>query len=124
MAIFNIYHQPDDAGDAAEPTESVPFPDELADEDCFVTLTDMTTGEEYDLLNVDNFTYDDEDYCVLVDPEESDDEEISLFFMKYVTEEDGEEVLVGLDEDEDEMIYQVYIAMLDREDDETESTEA
>jgi len=58
---------------------------------------------------------------VLVDPQEGDEDEMSLFFMKFVVGDDGEEVLVGLEDDEDDRVYEAYQALLEEVDDEEES---
>lgn len=95
--------------------------DELFDEDSYVVLTDTETGEDYSFIMADTFSYEDEEYCVLVDPQEGDEDEMSLFFMKFVVGDDGEEVLVGLEDDEDDRVYEAYQALLEEVDDEEES---
>jgi hypothetical protein len=92
--------------------------DELFDEDAYVVLTDTETGEDYSFIMADTFSHNGEEYCVLVDPAESDEDEMSLFFMKFVVGDDGEEVLVGLDDEEDERVYEAYQTLLDEECDE------
>lgn len=89
---------------------------EFFDEDDFVVLTDTETGEEYSFVMADNFEFEGENYCVLIDPEDVEDEEVSLFFMKLVESEDGEEVLVGLDEEEDERVFAAYEKFMDEQD--------
>ena len=98
--------------------------DELFDEDSYVVLTDTETGEDYSFIMADTFSHDGEEYCVLVDPSEGDEDEMSLFFMKFVVGDDGDEVLVGLDDDEDEAVYQAYQALLDECDDDGDLPEA
>ena len=46
---------------------------------------------------------------------------MSLFFMKFVVGDDGEEVLVGLEDDEDDRVYEAYQALLEEIDDEEDS---
>ncbi len=89
---------------------------EFFDEDDFVVLTDTETGEEYSFILVDNFDFEDATYCVLIEPDDIDEEEVSLFFMKLVESDDGEEVLVGLDEDEDDRVFAAYSKYMDEQD--------
>jgi len=96
---------------------------EVFDEEDYVVLTDTETGEEYSFVMADNFEFENENFCVLIDPEEVDDEEVSLFFMKLVESEDGEEVLVGLDEEEDERVFAAYEKYMDEQEDEAEFEE-
>ncbi|HHX30546.1 MAG TPA: DUF1292 domain-containing protein [Clostridiaceae bacterium] len=98
--------------------------EEMFDEDSYVVLTDTETGEDYSFIMADTFTHNGEDYCVLVDPEEGDEDEMSLFFMKFTTGEDGEEVLVALEDEEDELVYEAYQALLEEMDDDGEFPEA
>ncbi len=89
---------------------------ELFDEDDFVILTDLETGEEYPFMLVDTFEFESENYCVLIDPDDIEEEEVSLFFMKVTEADDGEEVLTGLDEDEDERVFAAYEKFMDERD--------
>ncbi|HPX92718.1 MAG TPA: DUF1292 domain-containing protein [Bacillota bacterium] len=109
MKNFQVLYMAEDEHDYSGEEEV----DELFDEDAYVVLTDTETGEDYSFIMADTFSHDGEEYCVLVDPSEGDEDEMSLFFMKFVAGDDGEEVLVGLDEDEDEAVYQAYQALLE-----------
>ena len=115
MAIFQLLYMAEDEHDCGSYEEGV---DELFDEDAYVVLTDTETGEDYSFIMADTFSHNGEEYCVLVDPAESDEDEMSLFFMKFVVGDDGEEVLVGLDDEEDERVYEAYQTLLDEECDE------
>jgi hypothetical protein len=110
MTGFQLMYQAEDDGDCCCCEEGV---DELFDEDAYVVLTDTETGEDYSFIMADTFSHGGEDYCVLVDPSEGDEDEMSLFFMKFVVGDDGEEVLVGLEDDEDELVYEAYQALLE-----------
>ncbi|HZK28698.1 MAG TPA: DUF1292 domain-containing protein [Clostridia bacterium] len=112
MTIFQILYMAQDEHDCSGCEEC---DDELFDEDAYVVLTDTETGEDYSFIMADTFSHNGEDYCVLVDPADSDEDEMSLFFMKFVIGDDGEEVIVGLDDDEDERVYEAYQALLNDE---------
>ena len=121
MKNFQVLYMSEDEHDGCCCEEGV---DELFDEDSYVVLTDTETGEDYSFIMADTFSHDGEEYCVLVDPSEGDEDEMSLFFMKFVVGDDGDEVLVGLDDDEDEAVYQAYQALLDECDDDGDLPEA
>ncbi|NLB50701.1 MAG: DUF1292 domain-containing protein [Clostridiaceae bacterium] len=120
MKNFQVFYMPEDEHDCCS-EEGV---DELFDEDAYVVLTDTETGEDYSFIMADTFSHNDEEYCVLVDPSEGDEDEMSLFFMKFVVGDDGEEVLVGLEDDEDEAVYQAYQELLEESDDDGEYPQA
>lgn len=123
MKDFQVMYMPEDEHDCCCEGCCEEGCDELFDEDSYVVLTDTETGEDYSFIMADTFTHDGEDYCVLVDPSEGDEDEMSLFFMKFVVGDDGEEVLVGLEDDEDERIYEAYQLLLDECDDDGEDQE-
>jgi len=117
VKIIQFLHSSADDGDfgCCEPS-CYEGDGEFFDEDDFVVLTDTETGEEYPFILVENFEFEGEDYCVLIDPDDLEEEEVSLFFMKLVESEDGEEVLTGLDEDEDERVFAAYEKYMDERD--------
>ena len=94
----------------------------FSEEQAVITMVDAQTGEEYAFSLVDDFDYKGNAYCVLVT---LDDEEPELVITK-VTEVDGEEGLMSLDEDEADEIYAEYdrlceeADLLDEDDEEPE----
>lgn len=121
MKNFQVMYMHEDDHECSCCGEEV---DELFDEDAYVVLTDTETGEDYSFIMADTFSHNGEEYCVLVDPNEGDEDEMSLFFMKFVVGDDGEEVLVGLEDDEDDAVYEAYQALLEASDDDGDSEEA
>ncbi|HHX19395.1 MAG TPA: DUF1292 domain-containing protein [Clostridiaceae bacterium] len=115
MTLIQLMYATPDDGCCDEP-ECCEGGGELFDEDDFVVLTDTETGEEYPFMLVDNFEFEGESYCVLIDPDDIEEEEVSIFFMKLIESEDGEEVLTGLDEDEDERVFAAYEEFMDERD--------
>ncbi len=115
LFIQLMYEAADDKCSGCE-SECYEGDGDFFDEDEYVVLTDTETGEEFSFVLVDNFDFEGESYCVLIDPEDIDEEEVSLFFMKLVESDDGEDVLVGLDEDEDERVFAAYEKFMDEQD--------
>ena len=65
----------------------------------FITLTDED-GQEFELEHIDTLEHEGETYMAFIpaDTDEDEEEEIDFIILKVV-EEDGEEVLVTLDDD-------------------------
>ncbi len=127
MTFFRTFFMSDDSCghcSGCDDKENVFEPDtELDDtldgEADVVVLTDTETGEEYSFLMADSFMLDDQEYVVLIDPDEdADEDEMSLFFMKVTTSDDGEEILTALDDEEDDRVFDAYNDLLDDYDDE------
>ena len=80
-----------------------------------ITMTDTETGEEYSFIIADDFSIEDDHYCVLVTMDEKDPE---LVITKVVTLEDGSEGLMSLDDEEYERVYAEYERLCEEDDDE------
>ena len=85
----------------------------------FITVTDEE-GNEFELEHLDTIEINDQTYMAFLPADmDENDEDYGMILMK-VTEEDGEEVLITLDnEDEAEMAYNKFMEQLfDGEEDE------
>ena len=102
----------------------------MEEERDLVTFSD-DDGNEFDLEVIDYFDYEDQEYAVLVDPEQDCDccdkecdheHELEVYIMKIVVDGEYEEFLPA---DEDKMdalsaIVEERLAAMDDEDDEEE----
>jgi hypothetical protein len=86
-----------------------------------ITMTDTETGEEYSFVIADDFSFEDEHYCVLVTMD--DESEPEMIITRVVTMEDGTEGLMSLDESEYERVYAEYERICEEETDEDEDGE-
>jgi len=93
----------------------------FSEEQAVITMVDAETGEEYQFALVDDFAFKGNSYCVLVT---IDDEEPELVITK-VSEVDGEEVLMSLEESEEDEVYSEYDRLCEEsellDEDDTES---
>ncbi len=80
-----------------------------------ITMTDTETGEEYSFIIADDFSIEDDHYCVLVTMDDKDPE---MVITKVVTLEDGSEGLMSLDDEEYERVYAEYERLCEEDDDE------
>ena len=86
----------------------------------FITLTDED-GNEIELEHLDTVEYNNQTYMAFLPAEMSLDDAYELILMKVELEEDGEEMLVTLDdEDEEAEMFQIFSERLEEtfEDDE------
>ena len=86
----------------------------------FITLTDED-GNEIELEHLDIVEYNNQTYMAFLPAEMSLDDAYELIIMKVELEEDGEEMLVTLDdEDEEAEMFQIFSERLEEtfEDDE------
>lgn len=86
----------------------------------FITLTDED-GNEIELEHLDTVEYNNQTYMAFLPAEMSLDDAYELIIMKVELEEDGEEMLVTLDdEDEEAEMFQIFSERLEEtfEDDE------
>jgi len=86
-----------------------------------ITMTDTETGKEYAFVLADDFSFEDEHYCVLVTAD--NDQEPEMVITRVVTMEDGTEGLMSLDDAEYDRIYAEYERLCEEEDDEEEDDE-
>ena len=86
-----------------------------------ITMTDTETGEEYTFIIADDFSIEDDHYCVLVTMDENDPE---LVITKVVTLEDGSEGLMSLDDEEYDRVYTEYERLCEEDDDEDTDEDA
>lgn len=119
----NLFH----TDDSANETASCPHGDcascghdhdqaQHADGSALITMVDEETGEEYTFEMVDSIEMDGETYCLLA----TIDEEPEAVFVKVVTDEDGSESLMSLEDDEFDRVAAAYENILDDEHDEDE----
>lgn len=86
----------------------------------FITLTDED-GNEIELEHLDTVEYNNQTYMAFLPAEMSLDDAYELIIMKVELEENGEEMLVTLDdEDEEAEMFQIFSERLEEtfEDDE------
>ena len=86
-----------------------------------ITMTDTETGEEYTFIIADDFSIEDDQYCVLVTMDEKDPE---LVITKVVTLEDGSEGLMSLDDEEYDRVYAENERLCEEDDDEDADEDA
>ena len=82
----------------------------------FVVLTDEN-GDEFELELLSTLEYNDEIYMAFAPTDVSeDDEEIGIVILQSVEEEDGEEVLVTVDDETLlEKVYELFMKNLEEE---------
>lgn len=89
----------------------------MAENDNIVVLTD-DEGKEVEFEHIDTIEIEDDCYVILLPVE---DEEEGVVILKFATDSNGDEILVGVDNDEEaEAVLRQYETMLDEEDDEEE----
>jgi uncharacterized protein YrzB (UPF0473 family) len=90
-----------------------------------ITLTDED-GKEYELEHMDTIEHEGTTYMAFIPAEtDLDADEIDFIIMKSVGDEDGDEVLVTVDDDKElDAIYELFMEHLDEMDDEDEFDEA
>lgn len=87
--------------------------------DDFITITDEE-GKEYELEILATLEYNGESYVAVIPAAEDDSEELEVSILKKVMEE-GEEILVTVDDDDEmEAVYEVMMDTLYEEDEEQE----
>ena len=86
----------------------------------FVVLTDEN-GKEIELEHLDTVEYKDTTYMAFIPAEMSVEDSYELIIMKTELEENGEEMLVTLDdEDEEAEMFQIFSERLEESFDEEE----
>ena len=92
----------------------------------FITLTDED-GNEIELEHLDTVEYNGQTYMAVLPAEMSLEDAYELFILKVELEDDGEEVLVSLDdEDEEAEMFQIFSERLEEtfeDGDESEDSE-
>lgn len=92
----------------------------------FVVLTDED-GREIELEHLDTVEYNGQTYMAFLPAEMSLEDAYELFILKVELEDDGEEVLVSLDdEDEEAEMFQIFSERLEEtfeDGDESEDSE-
>lgn len=79
----------------------------------FITLTDED-GNEIELEHLDTVEYNNQTYMAFLPAEMSLDDAYELIIMKVELEDDGEEMLVTLDdEDEEAELFQIFSERLE-----------
>ena len=78
-------------------------------------MVDEETGEEYEFIQVDEFDFEDNIYCLLLPAE---DEEIGAVFVRVEETEDGSETLISLEEDEFDRVFEEYERLCEEFEDE------
>lgn len=86
-----------------------------------ITMTDTETGESFQFTLADDFSFQDEHYCVLVTSDPDDDPEMIL--VKVVKMDDGSEGLMSLEEEEYERALAEYERLCEEEMNEEEETQ-
>ncbi len=81
----------------------------------FITITDED-GMEYELEILSTVEYEGALYYALVPADADEDEELEVSILKAV-DEDGEEILLAVDDDEElEKVYELLIEQMYEED--------
>ncbi|MBQ2966945.1 MAG: DUF1292 domain-containing protein [Clostridia bacterium] len=84
----------------------------MSEKDNVVVLTD-DEGKEVEFEHIDTIEMDDNCYVLLLPVEEPDD---GVVILKFDTDDEGEEILVGVDDDEEAMaVLKKYDESLDEE---------
>ncbi len=87
----------------------------MADKENVVILTD-DEGKEVEFEHIDTIEMNDECYVLLLPVEEPDD---GVVILKFETDDEGDEILVGVDNDEEAMaVLKKYDESVNEEDDE------
>ena len=82
----------------------------------FITITDED-GVEYELEILSTVEYEGALYYALAPADSDEDEELEVSILKAV-EEDGEEILLAIDDDEElEKVYELLIEQMYEEED-------
>ena len=82
----------------------------------FITITDED-GVEYELEILSTVEYEGTLYYALAPADSDEDEELEVSILKAV-EEDGEEILLAIDDDEElEKVYELLIEQMYEEED-------
>ena len=82
----------------------------------FITITDED-GVEYELEILSTVEYEGALYYALAPADADEDEELEVSILKAV-EEDGEEILLAIDDDEElEKVYELLIEQMYEEED-------
>ena len=89
----------------------------------FVVLTDEN-GKEIELEHLDTVEYNGQTYMAFIPAEMSLEDSYELIIMKIVLEENGDEVLVTLeDEDEEAELFQIFCERLEESFEDEEDAE-
>ena len=89
----------------------------------FITLTDED-GNEIELEHLDTVEYNGQTYMAFLPAEMSLEDAYELFILKVELEDDGEEVLVSLDdEDEEAEMFQIFSERLEETFDDGDESE-
>ncbi len=84
----------------------------MADKDNIVILTD-DEGKEVEFEHIDTIEMDDNCYVLLLPVEDPDD---GVVILKFETDENGDEILVGVDSDDEAMaVLKMYDESFDEE---------
>jgi hypothetical protein len=83
-------------------------------------MVDGETGEEYSFILADDFSFEEEHYCVLIT---TDEQEPEMVITKVVELEDGTEGLVSLTDEDYDRVYAEYERLCEEEDYEDEDDE-
>ena len=84
-----------------------------------ITLVDEQTGEQTELLKIDEFDFEDRSYSVFVTLNENEDEEMVLIMEKII---EGDEISYrSLDESEEDAVYDHYDTLFEDYDDDEEA---
>ncbi|GHV04911.1 hypothetical protein FACS1894217_00930 [Clostridia bacterium] len=85
-----------------------------------ITLTDED-GKEYELEHMDTIEYKGTSYMAFIPADaDLDADEIDFIIMK-AAEEDGEEILITVDDDKElDAVYELFMEHMDEEEDEEE----
>ncbi len=86
-----------------------------------ITMTDTETGESYTFAIADDFSYEEDHYCVLVTVDDERDPE--MIIAKVVKMDDDSEGLMSLDDTEYDRVYAEYERLCEDEADEGEDEE-
>ena len=87
----------------------------MTQEDEVLTLTDEE-GNEHDFSVIDMIEMDGSEYAILVPIEGQEGDEDEAIILKIVTDDDGNEVLVDIEDDEEwEKVADTYASMMEEE---------
>lgn len=87
----------------------------MTQEDEVLTLTDEE-GNEHDFSVIDMIEMDGSEYAILVPVEGQEGDEDEAIILKIVTDDDGNEVLVDIEDDEEwEKVADTYASMMEEE---------
>ncbi len=87
----------------------------MTQEDEILTLTDEE-GNEHDFSVIDMIEMEGSEYAILVPIEDQEGDEDEAIILKIVTDDDGNEVLVDIEDDEEwEKVADTYASMIEDE---------